>query len=67
MTEALTTDEQVSRTDEELAAKLRGQLAAVVDTLRELQGRDLSINCGLRSDDCDEWSSYIIISRTTYL
>lgn len=55
------------RTDEELAAKLKGQLLAATETLNQLQGRELNIDVSLHSDDCDHWFYRLTLRRTTYL
>jgi transcription initiation factor IIE alpha subunit len=54
-------------TDEELVAKLKGQLADVRDILNELQQRELHIDLQVATDDCDTWFYRVTITRTTYL
>ena len=55
------------RTDQELAAKLRGQLTAVLVTLQQIQEREYHISTELYSDDCDRWHYRLTMSKTSYL
>jgi hypothetical protein len=62
-----TLTETVERTDQELAAKLRGQLDAVAKTLTEITLREFSVSVALHSDDTGTWFHRETISKTVYL
>lgn len=55
------------RTDEELAAKLRGQLDAAAKTLTELGTREYDISVSLHSNDAGTWVHRMTLSKTVYL
>lgn len=54
-------------TDEELAARLRGQLDAVVIMLTELGKRQYDIEVRLVANDSGTWRHFLSLSKTVYL
>jgi hypothetical protein len=62
-----TAEEITEVTDQELAAKLRSQLAEIVVTLDRISAREYRSEVNLYSDDIDRWHFRLQMIKTMYL